>query len=122
MEIYRYRKKDHADVVDMIHNMRTKVQDKLYIPKIGVIGFCKNTYQKNPFDFFSDDPKIIKEAEDIISARESIEGNYLGKIDIPEKVIFEFIIRAKQFNMAKDDFDVAGENLVEKVNNSQYVK
>jgi len=96
MECHKFIINVAADTMSAIQGMASP-QNRLYIPKKGVIGY--GFYEENKIDCFLDDSNSIKEAEKIIKGKDigknSIGAppnpNYIGKIELPEDKINEFI-------------------------------
>ena len=110
MKAHRYQITAYEGVMAWTHGMG-ETQDRLYIPGQGVLAYRG----KEQIDFFSDDKKVIAEAEQTIRDTLKIKGGakYLGEIELPEDAILRVVSAGKSLSQAKTIFQESARTLVD---------
>lgn len=114
MKCYKYIALVPRDDISCLVGMKMR-QERLYIPKIGVLAHSSR--KKGEVDYFSSDPKSLKEAERTINKKKDTKNNkYLGETDIPEDKINEFIKSLNTKKQAESDFQEKSRSLISLIN------
>lgn len=120
MLVHKYKVLVFEGLMDMIHADGI-MQTRLYVPNKGVIGFRNMEYvyvgESVHVDFFSDEPEMIAEAEDHIKGKVSEESKveYIGQIELPDKILNEVISTGKTLTQAQASFQKSAKTLVDLV-------
>jgi selenocysteine-specific translation elongation factor len=101
MKVYHYKTEFYESITDFSHGF-AQVQYMLYIPKRALLG-----YRSKQIDFFSDETKVLEEAEKEIKTKEA------RVLDLPAKKITELIKYGKVYRSAKENFEKAAISLTE---------
>jgi hypothetical protein len=109
MKVYHYQIRVFGSIVDYAHGFG-ETQTRLYVPERGVL--CFRSIDK--IDFFQNTKESIEEAERAIRGLSKMRGvEYIGEIDLPDKLVSGAVHSGEALNLAKKNFDKAAKNLLD---------
>lgn len=110
MKAHKYQVTTYEGIMDFTHGMG-QTQNRLYIPGQGVLAYRS----KEKIDFFSDDAKIITEAEQCVKSGSDAEGGvkYLGKVELPKDVVSAVVSAGKALGQARTAFQESARTLID---------
>ena len=108
MKCHKYQLMVCEGTMDFIHRFQSP-QKRLYIPNKGIIGY--GFHEEDKIDCFLDDKESIEQGEKAIAGTLK-DSRYLGKIELPEDKINEFIKSYKTKEQAEEDFQKKGKTLI----------
>ena len=108
MKVHRYQVEVYESALDLAHG-RGDIQDRLYFPKQGVLG-----YRDGKIDFFSDDKEVIDKAERCIRGEDK-KAKYLGEVEVGVNNVEQIVLRGKRLNEERRGFERAAKNLVDQL-------
>ncbi len=106
--VYKYEITVFESLMAAAHDFGEK-QIRVYIPDHGVLGFRK----KEKIDFYSDDPKAVEEAREIVSRRlRNLDVRYIGKVVLPDDLASKVISEGRALRLAQERLQSAGKKLI----------
>jgi hypothetical protein len=134
MKVHKYEVTVYQSVLDYAHSAGT-MQQRLYIPDWGVLGYRESEWKKNrTIDFFTDNKKTIEQAKQVVSGAEpkyaneterkmarKNETSYIGEYELPQLVVAELAQKIadaeRDLKSAKSRLEASGGDLVSLIEN-----